>query len=77
MRFDIISLFPEFVANLAAHGVVGRAGERGLIDSTAGIHATMPRAITGAWMIPFVQPQYVQAVDFEAGLIRVDWDADF
>ena len=28
-------------------------------------------------MIPFVQPQYVQAVDFEAGLIRVDWDADF
>ena len=32
MRFDIISLFPEFVANLAAHGVVGRAGERGLID---------------------------------------------
>lgn len=28
-------------------------------------------------MIPFVQPQYVQAVDFEAGLIRVDWDAEF
>ena len=28
MRFDIVSLFPEFVAQLAAHGVVGRAGER-------------------------------------------------
>ena len=26
MRFDIVSLFPEFVAQLAAHGVVGRAG---------------------------------------------------
>ena len=39
MRFDIISLFPEFVANLAAHGVVGRAGERGLID----IHGWNPR----------------------------------
>ena len=32
MRFDIISLFPEFVAQLAAHGVVGRAGERGLVS---------------------------------------------
>ena len=31
MRFDIVSLFPEFVAQLAAHGVVGRAGERGLL----------------------------------------------
>ena len=39
MRFDIISLFPDFVANLAAHGVVGRAGERGLID----IHGWNPR----------------------------------
>src|SRR5690349_11627938 len=32
MRFDIVSLFPEFVAQLAAHGVVGRAGERGLVS---------------------------------------------
>ena len=32
MRFDIVSLFPEFVAQLAAHGVVGRAGERGLLS---------------------------------------------
>lgn len=39
MRFDIISLFPEFVAQLAAHGVVGRAGERGLLE----IHGWNPR----------------------------------
>ena len=28
MRFDIVSLFPGFVAQLAAHGVVGRAGDK-------------------------------------------------
>ena len=28
-------------------------------------------------MIPFVEPQYVNSVDFEAGLITVDWDPDF
>lgn len=28
-------------------------------------------------MIPFVQPQYVTAVDFDAGVITVDWDPDF
>lgn len=39
MRFDIISLFPEFVAQLAAHGVVGRAGERGQLS----IHGFNPR----------------------------------
>ena len=39
MRFDIISLFPDFVAQLAAHGVVGRAGERGLLS----IHGWNPR----------------------------------
>ena len=32
MRFDILSLFPEFVAQQANHGVVGRAGERGLLQ---------------------------------------------
>ena len=39
MRFDIVSLFPEFVAQLASHGVVGRAGERGLLS----IHGWNPR----------------------------------
>lgn len=39
MRFDIISLFPEFVAQVAAHGVVGRASERGLLS----IHGWNPR----------------------------------
>ena len=28
-------------------------------------------------MIPFVQPQYVTAVDFDTGVITVDWDPDF
>jgi 16S rRNA processing protein RimM len=28
-------------------------------------------------MIPFVQPDFITAVDFDAGLVRVDWDADF
>ena len=32
MRFDIVSLFPDFVARpLAARGGRGRAGERGLL----------------------------------------------
>lgn len=39
MRFDLVSLFPEFVVGLAAHGVVGRAGERGLIE----VHGWNPR----------------------------------
>lgn len=28
-------------------------------------------------MIPFVKPQYVTAVDFDAGLVTVDWDPEF
>mgnify|MGYP006178107425 FL=1 len=28
-------------------------------------------------MIPFVQPQYVTGVDFDAGVVTVDWDPDF
>jgi len=28
-------------------------------------------------MIPFLQPDYVCSVDFDAGLVTVDWDADF
>lgn len=28
-------------------------------------------------MIPFVIPQYVLSVDFEANLVTVDWDPDF
>lgn len=28
-------------------------------------------------MIPFVQPDFIRNVDFEAGLVTVDWDADF
>lgn len=28
-------------------------------------------------MVPFVEPDFVRSVDFEAGLIQVDWDPDF
>ena len=28
-------------------------------------------------MIPFVQPDYIRSVDFDAGVVIVDWDADF
>lgn len=28
-------------------------------------------------MIPFVQPDYIRCVDFDAGVVTVDWDADF
>jgi tRNA (guanine37-N1)-methyltransferase len=39
MRVDVVSLFPEFVAQVSSHGVVGRAGERGLLS----IHGWNPR----------------------------------
>lgn len=39
MRIDVISLFPEFIAQCAAFGVVGRAGERGLLS----LHGWNPR----------------------------------
>ena len=28
-------------------------------------------------MLPFVQPDVIRQVDFETGVITVDWDADF
>lgn len=39
MRIDVISLFPEFVSQVAGHGVVGRAQERGLLS----LHGWNPR----------------------------------
>lgn len=39
MRIDVISLFPDFVAQVAGFGVVGRAQERGLLS----IHGWNPR----------------------------------
>lgn len=35
MRIDVVSLFPEFIDQAAAFGVVGRARERGLLDLRA------------------------------------------
>lgn len=43
MRIDIISLFPEFVAQCAGFGVVGRAVERGLLS----VHGWNPRDYAG------------------------------
>ena len=34
MRISVVSLFPELVMQVAAHGVVGRAHERGLMELT-------------------------------------------
>ncbi|MGI8561719.1 MAG: ribosome maturation factor RimM [Luteimonas sp.] len=28
-------------------------------------------------LVPFLEPDYIVSVDFEAGLVTVDWDADF
>jgi len=28
-------------------------------------------------MIPFLQPDYIRSVDFEAGVVTVDWDPEF
>lgn len=28
-------------------------------------------------MVPFVEPDFVKSIDFEGGLITVDWDPDF
>jgi len=39
MRIDVVTLFPEFVAQCAGIGVVGRARERGLLE----VHAWNPR----------------------------------
>jgi tRNA (guanine37-N1)-methyltransferase len=39
MRIDVVSLFPEFVAQCAGFGVVGRARERGLLS----LHGWNPR----------------------------------
>jgi tRNA (guanine37-N1)-methyltransferase len=39
VRIDVITLFPDFIAQCAAFGVTGRAGERGLIS----LHGWNPR----------------------------------
>ncbi|MFC5578528.1 tRNA (guanosine(37)-N1)-methyltransferase TrmD [Lysobacter niabensis] len=39
MRIDVITLFPDFIAQCAAFGITGRAGERGLLS----LHGWNPR----------------------------------
>ena len=43
MRFDVITLFPEFIAQSAGLGVVGRAREKGLFS----LHGWNPREYAG------------------------------
>lgn len=43
MRFDVITLFPEFVDQVGAYGVTGRAVARGLL----GVHSWNPREAAG------------------------------
>lgn len=42
MRIDVVTLFPDFIAQCAGFGVIGRAQERGLID----VKAWNPRDFT-------------------------------
>ncbi len=39
MRFDVVTLFPQLVAQVVEHGVVGRAAEQGLVE----LHCWNPR----------------------------------
>lgn len=50
MRFDVITLFPELFAPFLTAGITRRAYASGQVVCTCGTRATMPRAITGAWM---------------------------
>lgn len=43
MRIDVVSLFPEFIAQISAHGVVGRAQQRELLA----LHGWNPRDYAG------------------------------
>ncbi|MDQ3618203.1 MAG: ribosome maturation factor RimM [Pseudomonadota bacterium] len=45
--------------------------------STGANDVLVARADERERMIPFVRPQYITAIDLQAGLITVDWDADF
>lgn len=60
------------VANLDGvdFGVVSHLFSTGANDVVA-VHGERER------LIPFVMPEYITAIDFEARTITVDWDADF
>ena len=52
MRIDVVSLFPEFVAQCAGFGVVGRAQERGLLS----LHGWNPRDYADRQLPPRRRP---------------------
>lgn len=60
------------VANLAGvdFGVVSHLFSTGANDVVA-VQGERER------LIPFVMPEYITAIDFEAATMTVDWDADF
>ena len=60
------------VVNLegVAFGTVSHVFSTGANDVLA-VHGERER------MVPFLIPDYVKTVDFDAGLVTVDWDADF
>lgn len=49
MRFDVITLFPEFLAQSAGLGVVGRAREKGLFSLHGWNPVITPKATIAGW----------------------------
>ena len=63
---------------LAVVNTEGRAmGTVSHLFSTGANDVLVARDAEHEWMVPFVRPQYVTDIDFDAGRITVDWDPDF
>lgn len=66
--------------DLEGLAVVNREGvELGKVDHLFGTGANDVMSVVGdrERLIPFILDQFVLEIDFEAGKISVDWDADF
>lgn len=63
---------------LEVMNVDGRAmGRVSHIFATGANDVLVARDGDREWMIPFVRPQYITAIDLDAGRVTVDWDPDF
>ncbi|GAB6196086.1 ribosome maturation factor RimM [Lysobacter xanthus] len=63
---------------LAVETVDGRSlGRVAHLFATGANDVLVARDGEREWMIPFVRPQYVTAIDLDAGRVTVDWDPDF
>jgi len=49
MRFDLVTIFPEFFAGPLDHGIVRRAKEAGSQRFMCKICASSPRTVTAPW----------------------------